>query len=107
MLNHLTEKELKHSFLVTPNLICTEDPDTETLSHFFLCCPLFTCEGQILLHKPENANTADLKKNHDLVFMYVFTATLVSNLQKLPAYLPDLVITFALHQKKVRYMFND
>ena len=47
------------------------------------------------------------KKKHDLVFMHVLTATLVSNLQKLPAYLPHLVITFALHQKKVRYMFND
>ena len=61
MLNHLREKELKHSFLVTPNLICTEDSDMETLSHFFVPCPLFTCEWQILLHKPENANTADLK----------------------------------------------
>ena len=44
MLNHLREKELKHSFLVTPNLICTEDSDMETLSHFFVPCPLFTCE---------------------------------------------------------------
>ena len=80
----------------------------ETRSQFFLHCPLFTCERQILLHRNKNINMAVLNKTDNCLVYVLLYGDISSHLDKIPAYLAHLLITYGLHQKKsLDTSFND
>ena len=66
-LRHLRGHKFKHSFQDTLNPSCSCGHDIETISHYFLYCPLFHAERSTLLNNINETDSTIFIKNESVV----------------------------------------